>query len=233
MNMLKIGIVALLLLALTASPADAARRHRVVPPTACPGTHARTLVADAQGQAYFGRERYGNWDTFACIYRPRRTYELPYLAVYEEPGACELGCAPPAGRVALAGTMVAFSSSNVPSAKYGDCRCSAWKVVVLDLRSGRVVRSVATGIHKPEQGSYVGVGEALDIVVKSDGSVAWITENYEMSFMAPPFYEVHLSDKKGDRLLASGTDVQPASLALAGSTLYWTQDEQPSSATLN
>jgi len=37
----------------------------------------------------------------------------------------------------------------------------------------------------------------------------------------------------GTRLLASGFDVSPSSLALAGSTIYWTQGGKPESSTLN
>jgi hypothetical protein len=37
----------------------------------------------------------------------------------------------------------------------------------------------------------------------------------------------------GIRTLASGPTVAPSSLALAGSTLYWTQEGKPFSAVLN
>jgi len=45
-------------------------------------------------------------------------------------------------------------------------------------------------------------------------------------------YEVRAVDKTGSRLLASGGDIDPTSLALAGSTLYWTQGSLPFSAQL-
>jgi hypothetical protein len=45
--------------------------------------------------------------------------------------------------------------------------------------------------------------------------------------------EVHAVDTTGSRLLASGTDIGSKSLALAGSTLYWTQGDTPMSTTLN
>jgi hypothetical protein len=37
----------------------------------------------------------------------------------------------------------------------------------------------------------------------------------------------------GTRLLALGFDVSPSSLALAGSTIYWTQGVKPESASLS
>ncbi len=66
-------------------------------------------------------------------------------------------------------------------------------------------------------------------MVKLDGSVAWIVETGEEEGR----YQVHAVDKSGSRVLASGPNIDPSSLALAGSTLYWTQGDQPFSASLN
>jgi hypothetical protein len=66
-------------------------------------------------------------------------------------------------------------------------------------------------------------------VVKRDGSVAWIVETNQEEGR----YQVHAVDKSGSRVLATGPDVDPTSLALAGSTLYWAQGDQPFSASLN
>jgi hypothetical protein len=100
---------------------------------------------------------------------------------------------------------------------------------------------------KPEPG-YLGVGKIVALVVKIDGSVAWIAEDYERSATAKaPYFDVYAVDGSGTRLLASGTDIDPSSLALsvdathldyyphtiAGSTLYWTQGGQSFSTTLN
>ena len=69
----------------------------------------------------------------------------------------------------------------------------------------------------------------MAIAVKHDGSVAWIVETGEEE----GGYQVHAVDKSGSRVLASNPDIDPLSLALAGSTLYWTQGGQPFSASLN
>ena len=75
------------------------------------------------------------------------------------------------------------------------------------------------------------------MVLKTDGSVAWINEFglvvNKFGTVHPMEYEVHAVDKNGSRVLGSGTNVDPHSLALAGSTLYWTQDGSPMSTVLN
>jgi hypothetical protein len=73
-------------------------------------------------------------------------------------------------------------------------------------------------------------GRILELVLKNDGAVAWIA-----GFGCPAqtkLLEVHALDAAGERLLASGADVAPESLALAGSRLYWTQADKPFSAPL-
>jgi hypothetical protein len=105
-----------------------------------------------------------------------------------------------------------------------------WKVVVENLRTGRVLHKVPTGTSSP---GAVGIGPVVSLVVKSDGAVAWIVENEIPARHVPAEYEVHAVDKTGNRLLASGSDIDPHSLALAGSTLYWTQGGKPMSAPLN
>jgi hypothetical protein len=75
----------------------------------------------------------------------------------------------------------------------------------------------------------VGRGFTYSIVVKSDGAVAWIVA----SGVARGGNQVRVVDRSGSRVVASGTDVDPQSLALAGSTLYWTQGSKPFSTTLN
>lgn len=99
-------------------------------------------------------------------------------------------------------------------------------MVIRDLRTGRIVHRVPTGTPTEPTPRYVGLGSAVAIVVKSDGSAAWI--------VAPGTseYQVHAVDKSGSRVLASGTNIDPHSLALAGSTLYWRQGGKAESATL-
>jgi hypothetical protein len=85
---------------------------------------------------------------------------------------------------------------------------------------------VPTG--SPSAEGNVGGGYASTIVVKSDGAVAWI-----LSGGPSRGNEVHIVDADGSRVLASGSDVVKDSLALEGSTLYWTQAGKPFSTTLH
>lgn len=93
-----------------------------------------------------------------------------------------------------------------------------WRVVVRDLRTGRALHDVPTGTPNPPNPKHIGDGETTVIVVKSDGAVAWITDTVQSADR----YQVHAVDASGERMLASGSDIDPHSLALAGSTLYWT-----------
>ncbi len=121
-------------------------------------------------------------------------------------------------------------------------------VVVRDVRTGRLLRRVPTGISLHPRHGFAGIGAAASIAVKANGAVGWIAEDAEQSFLQPrpmvcdpvcnireepPIMNVYASDKAGTRLLASGNDVAAHSLALVGIVLHWTQHRQPMSAPLN
>ncbi len=125
-------------------------------------------------------------------------------------------------REVLAGPLVAYEEGS------GGEAANTYLVVVRNLRTGRVIRKLPTGTPVTPRPSWIGIGPTTAIVAKNDGAVAWIVET---GF--PTEYQVHAIDKSGSRVLASGSDVDPSSLALAGSTLYWTQGSQPFSAPLN
>jgi hypothetical protein len=152
--------------------------------------------------------------TFGCV-RGGAAYDLgevPKCAVSRECGG--------ARRERLAGADVAYESLFVTGEE------ARWFVDVRNLRSGRLVRHVPTGVPLTARpGFFTGVGPTKEIVVKADGSVAWIAEDLERSSGELPLYfDVYASDASGTRLLASGSNVAPTSLALAGSTIYWTQE---------
>jgi hypothetical protein len=134
------------------------------------------------------------------------------------------GCGPLAQNEILAYQTVAYGRFATDV-----CCESQFLVLVRDLRTGKVLHEVPTGTPKVPKPGLVGAGATTVIVVKPDGAVAWIMET---EFM-PNEYEIHALDKAGSRMLASGADIAPSSLALAGSTLYWTQAGKPFSASLN
>jgi hypothetical protein len=102
-------------------------------------------------------------------------------------------------------------------------------VVVRELCSGRVLHETLTGTKVTPEPATEGLGTVVALVVKSDGSTAWIVATDAEN----GGYQVHAVDKTGSRTLATSSAIAPGSLALAGSTLYWTQGEQPMSATLD
>lgn len=113
----------------------------------------------------------------------------------------------------LGGSVIAYEKFVVVPEGRSD-----WMVIVLDLRTGRVLHRVAS------MGGFV-----QSLVVRSDGSVAWIVDEGGM----PEESKVVSVDTTGTHTLAAGVGIAPTSLALAGRTLYWTQNGTPFSALLN
>jgi hypothetical protein len=212
---------ALVLLVATSSTSDA-RAHRTTRANCSPG-HTRTLAADARAQVYVleERTRQGTRTAFrGCVYGHARSYLLGVL----EPGSA----ASPGStseHFVLAGSIVAYEEAEVGGLEPQ----GSWIVIVQDLRTGRTLREVPTGTPNPRTPSFTGAGEAVALVVKTDGAVAWITDTDQ----GVNRYEVHAADRHGSLLLASGSDIDPSSLALARSTLYWTQGGKPFSMALN
>lgn len=140
-------------------------------------------------------------------------------------GADELCYGAPCGgpqREVLDGAFVAYEDGG------GGQATNTYLVVVRNLRTGRVIHKLPTGTPATPRPSWVGIGPTTALVVKSDGAVAWIVETGY-----PTEYQVYAVDKSGSRMLASGANIEPYSLALASNTLYWTQGGLPASGSLN
>jgi hypothetical protein len=214
------GVVLFAVLIAAALVGEAAGARQPAPK--CPPAHWSVLVADAQAQLYVHPavlvEPLRPEEIYGCTYGQGRSYEFGQVP---ECGGGQGGCAGVTHEI-LAGPMVAY---ELFAHQNGIHSSSEWEVLVRDLRTGRLLHREPTGTRTTTPGD-VGAGPTIAIVVKSDGAVAW-TNDDERS------YEVHAVDKTGSRLLASGSDVDPHSLALADSTLYWTQGGQPFSAPLN
>jgi hypothetical protein len=245
-----IPTVAVLTVLLAAVSASAARMSHVKRAT-CPPAHSEVLLADGQAQIFTveqyerlegvtGPQRFfptGHLLLQGCAHGQKRSYELgEYCSQDAEEGTAQCEGAKP---VSLVGTKVAYGDELVSEDRYQTSEgFSEWRVIVRDLRTGRILHDVPMGAALRPDPEYVGVGPAVAIVVRSDGAVAWIAEDYERSSGAGtsaevPYFDVYAADKSGTRLLASGFDVNPSSLALAGDTLYWTQNGQPVSAALH
>ena len=213
-------LVALMLLPTAASAATHGKKSAAQ----CPPGHSHLITANAQAQVYeaFDPAEEG-FKVYGCAYRHKRSYGLglPFSASGTAGGGVD--------EETLAGAVVAYQESAASASLPGGGR---WVIVVRDLRTGRVLHEVPTGTPSVPEPSRIGVGAVESVVVRSDGAVAWIVENLKRSTETSPYYEVHELDKAGATVLASGIDIEPRSLALAGSTLYWMQGSKAMTASL-
>jgi len=184
------------------------------------------IAADAQATTYQASEPgkfASDLGAYGCVYGQTR---LDHLGEVPE---CGIGAKVCGGvrRELLAGTVVAYESF------FSGIEEDRWYVAVRDLRSGHLLHHVPTGTPLNRNPAFAGVGPVVDLVVKSDGNVSWIAEDAERSSheistsREVPYFDVYVADKSGTRLLASGFDVSRSSLAIADSTLYWTQGGKP------
>jgi hypothetical protein len=223
--MRRLAPIAVVALALLPAQALASTRSRARP-ARCPPGHSRTIAADRQAQVFLGSGSSRESSVFlGCAYGRSHSYVVGGAS---EPVSSTSGSVG-TDRLTLVGTIVAREESSSLSGNPFFEGKHKWFVVVTDLRNGRVLHSVPTGTLSPPRRGVVGSGETTALVLKSDGAVAWIVEIFER----PGEYEVHALDGSGGRVLAAGRGIVPNSLALAGSTLFWTQDGKPTSAFLN
>lgn len=212
-------LTVVLAVALSAGSAASARgRSR---PVGCPPAVRHSVVAsDNEAEVYGLRTSEERVEFRGCLYGQSKSRLI---------GAAN-ECLSAAGdcggtdQLAIAGTVVAceqYVSSEVTG--------NRWLVEVKDLRSGRTLHRVPTGVTFPPNPMLVGDGSTTTIVVKKDGAVAWIVDTVQKHER----FQVHALDRTGSRVLATGSDIDPHSLALTGSTLYWTQGHKPYSARLN
>jgi hypothetical protein len=118
----------------------------------------------------------------------------------------------------LTGTTLAYEMyDTVEGDLPGEGSISEY-AVVRDLTTGKFLHRVPTGTFQPPRAGVIGAGAITTIVVKRDGAAAWITDTRQASR-----YEVHVVDRNGARTVVSSSDISPHSLALGGSTIYWTQ----------
>jgi hypothetical protein len=226
-NMARIVVatcLAVLVLTLAATSVDASRTHHRQPPK-CSIPHGHTVLADSQAILYRNIQPFEFSIVYGCAFARGHSFEL---GEFPTEGSCGPSACSKIHQEKLAGPLVAYEYFFV-AGESGEQE-EKFLIIVRDLRSGHVLHKVPTGIPRPENAaSAIGAGFATTIVLKSDGAVAWINER---PLGEATEYQVHALDKTGNRLLATGTDIDPHSLALAGSTLYWTQGGKPYSTRL-
>jgi hypothetical protein len=192
----------------------------------CAPRHVKILVSNAQVQVYEGpdRNREGLPAIYGCARSRHRSYVLGEPLLVSSSGGGGIR------DETLAGTMVAYEEISANELPEGGSE-NSWSMLVRNLRTGRWMHRVLTGVTRVPKDE--GVGPLTTLVLKPDGSVAWIASVAGLSGYVPPEYEVHALDKSGSRLLVSGTEIDPRSLALKGSVLSWTQTGKLFSTVLN
>lgn len=120
----------------------------------------------------------------------------------------------------LGGGYVAYGEESADSEGAGGNY-----VIVQDIRSGRIFREVPAAYPEVPISAKEG-GPIYGVVVKPDGSVAWIVQNPADHFI----FEVHVVDHRGARVVA--IEITPNSLRLHGSTICWVLAGQRVSTTL-
>jgi hypothetical protein len=203
-----------------ASLASARKHHRHV--WHCRPSHSNVVAKNKRAEVF----ETGPDEGFeGCAYGQTHRYVL---------GQGEYGSSSGSGGsrdYTLAGTTVAFTEFFGEGA-LGNGGSSDW-VAVVNLRNGKRLHRVRTATPPCEAKPYEGaIVESLRL--KEDGAVAWIAAD-EQRHCPVPFnmYEVHALDSSGERVLATGKDIEPHSLTLKGSTIYWKQGGKRLTASLN
>jgi hypothetical protein len=247
MRRITIAVLSVLTLLLAPGGASATRARHARPPKCAPNSHV--LFADAQAQIYAAHEGSLKYLSIrGCAYGQRRSFIVAACNNEESATTCADN-----SHVTLVGAVVASEDTFQVEGHEVEKSIDEGHVEVRNLRNGRILHKVPTGMPLQPEPRYVGVGPIVGLVLKGDGAVAWIAEDYERSSVVGripfniPYFDVYAVDKSGTRLLAVGTNIDPSSLALsvgsigveskrrtaAGSTLYWTQGGKPFSGTLN
>ncbi len=203
---------------------------------ACSLTRGPVVVADAQAMVIkttittYSKKNHRPVQTHqayrGCVLGSRRSFVLG-----NGESCSSTHCEPSISRLTLAGTTVAFerSATSAANPSVGFPGSGEWFVVVRNLRTGRTLHATPTGTPNPPAPGLTGNGETTALVVKPDGAVAWINNTSQAS----AHYEVHAVDRGGSHVLAVSSGIDRSSLALAGSTLYWTENGLPFSAPLS
>jgi hypothetical protein len=128
-------------------------------------------------------------------------------------------------RPRVAGHFVAFNQVTFSSSGY------VYLVEVVDVRTRRWIRAVPTGTTDPGDqvppGS-VGVGRTTQILLRRDGSVAWIArDEFEPPGSEQRYQLWEAQVHHHPSIVAEGTDLDPRSLAATDHRLYWTAAGHP------
>ena len=193
----------LVLGSLAATVAIALPEARSARTPACPTTGV-TIAANEHIRVY-RRGSSKSYTAYACATKTGRVRKLGSFDL--EGGGARL--------FRIAGTRVAFDDLDCSG---GSAGCIG-AVRVVDVKSG--ARRAA--------GNATGTGIARDLELTRTGAVAWTRAPASGQ---PDPGEVRKLDADGEVVLDAGPDLDKESLAVSGSTLYWTRGGAPRSAQL-
>jgi hypothetical protein len=174
----------------------------------CAPRHDRVLARDGVGELYEAPLE------FVCAFGRYRAHGIGGRAAFSSQGGG--GIVDPS----LGGGYVAYGEESADN----EGGLSSY-VIVQGIRTGRVFREVPAAYPEVPISAEEG-GPTYGVVVKPDGSVAWIVQNPADHFV----FEVHVVDHRGARVVAIG--VTPNSLRLHGSTISWVLADKRVSTTL-
>jgi len=174
------------------------------------------LASDRLAVVYNGLNRAGEEEVFGCVRGGLHRYAIGYKASFGPSGGAGIE------EEHVAGVMVAYEQFKSPEESPTGFE---FRVIVRDLRTGRVVHKVPTGPSFSP--GNVGAGGVSALDVSPSGAAAWVRVN---ALTAED--EVRVVDGSGDHLVASGAGIARKSLRLSDRTLSWTQNGHRSTYTL-
>jgi hypothetical protein len=190
---------------LVALPVASAEARRVQ--TRC-DRRGTTITANARARIFFVPLGEGERDIYGCA---RRGGKVRHLATNAGQAAGSFG-----DFFQLSGTLAGFADVT-----YSGASDSEYAARTLDLRTGRTVRRFGE------------LGLPVALSMARNGSLAIITALLKDDPSNPQQYEVRRIDRGGATALDTGPDVDPQSLAVAGSWVYWTRGGAAHSAPIS
>src|SRR4051812_6625078 len=171
-------------------------------------TGGKTLLASADARVY-SLAKAEDDPVYACYGKVGKKFKLATFRNCSDSSSFVKGV--------LAGPFLAYVTSS--------CGLSEDRqtLVVRDLRTGKVTKTSDATDDSGLDTRFPG------LVVTAKGSVAWIGQNVTQATIT----QVFKWDAGGKGKLDSGTDIDAASLALGGKTLYWLKGSTAKSSTLS
>ncbi len=175
----------------------------------CGPARAKTLAADRVARIYSS-----HGVVSGCSAKGARSYRLGSNARFPHQSV---------GPLALSGDMAAYVLGTMGVDTNSD------ELIVRRLTDGKEIRDILLSAVSAPRGGFV---EGVDsIVVKSNGSVAWIGDGGPLG--SHLIREVVKADRHGKRRLDHGNTINARSLRLHGSTLSWKHGGVRRTATLS